>query len=403
MFSPPFLRDALILKMGFERPSKVQAATMPLIMQHKNVIAQAQSGSGKTVAFTCGILNRIDLADRSGVQAVCLSPTRELSDQIYRDALLPLSSYMEGLVIEKALKGMTVTKGAKSQAHVVVGSPGKILDLYKQGYFTFSSVKIFVLDEADAMVAAGAQAKTMAAQTLEIKGAIPSSAQILFFSATYTPEMIKYSKSIVPQAYAVTLKNTESLVLKVIRQISIITTNVAGGKLKVLQDIYTNLSMQQSIVFCEMRDEADSVSRMMIDTGFPVSTLHGELLPEARDAVMDAFREGRSKVLITTNALARGVDIPTVAVVVNYDLPVIKKGKKDKEPDFATYVHRIGRTGRFGREGTAINFLHTAEDIAIMNKIEEFYCPNGGKMLTIWDANDIEGLAEDHNSRATCL
>lgn len=398
--SPQFIRQALILKMGFERPSKVQAATLPLIMQQKNIIAQAQSGSGKTVAFTCGMLSRIDLADRSGVQAICLSPTRELSDQIYRDALIPLSTYMEGLVVEKALAGMRVAKGAKSNAHLIVGSPGRILDLYKQGYFNFNSVKIFVLDEADAMVARTPKARSLASQTLEIKAAIPDSAQILFFSATFTPDILTFSKTIVPRAYTITLKNTESLVLKVIRQIAITTTNVPGGKLKVLQDIYTNLSIQQSIVFCQMKEEVNTVSRMMTETGFPVSILHGDLENEERDRVMDDFRHGRSKVLITTNALARGVDIPTVAVVVNYDLPVLQN-KTKKEPDFATYVHRIGRTGRFGRQGTAINFLHTPEDALIMKQIEEFYCPGGGKMLTDWDPNDIESLAEDHNSRSS--
>lgn len=388
--------------MGFERPSKVQAATLPLIMDQKNIIAQAQSGSGKTVAFTCGLLSRIDLADRSGVQAICLAPTRELASQIYRDAMVPLSTYMEGLVIEQALAGMRVARGAKSNAHLIVGSPGRILDLYKQGYFTFSTVKIFVLDEADEMVAKTAKGRDLGAQTLEIKAAIPESAQILFFSATFTADILKYSKSIVPKAYSVTLKNTESLVLKVIRQVTINTTDVAGGKLKVLQDIYTALSIQQSIVFCGMKKEADAVSRMMIDTGFPVSTLHSDLENDQRDRVMEDFREGKSKVLVTTNALARGVDVPTVAVVVNYDLPVIRKGAKI-EPDHATYVHRIGRTGRFGRQGTAISFIHTAQDADIMSKIEAYYCPDGGKMLTVWDPDDIEGLADDHNSRSSGL
>ena len=388
--------------MGFERPSKIQAATLPYIMDGKNIIAQAQSGSGKTVSFTCGILNQIDVRPGSGVQAICLSPTRELANQIYRDALVPLSTYMEGLIIEEALAGKKVERDSRSNAHVVVGSPGKVLDLYKHRYFDFSTVKIFVLDEADAMVARTAQARSLGSQTLEIKKAIPDTAQILFFSATFTPEILKFSKSIVPKAYVITLKNTESLVLDVIRQLSIDTKDVVGGKLKVLQDIYTALSINQSIVFCEMKEEAKTVSRMMNDTGFTVSTLHGDLENEQRDAVMEDFRHGKSKVLITTNALARGVDIPTVAVVINYDLPVIKKGTK-KEPDYATYVHRIGRTGRFGRQGTAINFIHTAEDAAILQKIEEFYSPGGKKMITPWDADDIMGLAEDHNARSSGL
>jgi ATP-dependent RNA helicase DDX19/DBP5 len=154
---------------------------------------------------------------------------------------------------------MKVEKGTTSKAHIIVGSAGKILELFQKRYFDLSRVRIFVLDEADAMVATSAQARSMRSQTMAIKDAIPGTAQILFFSATFTPEILEFSKTIVPTSYTITLKNTESLVLKEIRQIAITTSGVAGGKLKVLQDIYTAMSINQSIVFCDMKNEANQV------------------------------------------------------------------------------------------------------------------------------------------------
>jgi ATP-dependent RNA helicase DDX19/DBP5 len=387
--------------MGFERPSKIQAATLPLIMDQKNIIAQAQSGSGKTVSFSCGMLSRVD-PSLPATQALCLAPTRELADQIVRDALQPLSSTLPGVTIMKALAGVSVPPGSRCSAHVVVGTPGKVLEFMRHNYLNLSQVRIFVLDEADEMVANSASSRTLGAQTVEIKAAVPASAQILFYSATFTPEILAFSKKIVPKAYQITLKSTESLVLKEIKQVVMKTKDVVGGKLKVLQDIYTSFTIMQSIVFCDRITEVDAVAKLMNDTGFSVSVLHSDLGPEQRDKVMEDFRSGNSKVLVTTNALARGVDIPKVAVVVNYDLPVVRKGNK-KEPDFATYVHRIGRTGRFGRQGTAINFVHSPEDEAVMAQIEAHYCggaESGRKMLVEWDANDVAGLAADHNERS---
>jgi ATP-dependent RNA helicase DDX19/DBP5 len=394
---PRHLIDALTRKMKFLRPSKVQAACLPLVIRRENIIAQAQSGSGKTITFCSGLLNVVDPAVRA-VQGLCLAPTRELASQIVRAALRPMSAFSPGVVIEEALAGMRVQRGTRTTANIVVGTPGKVLDLMKQGYFNFSQLRIFVLDEADAMVANSTEARSLAKQTLDIMKEIPSTCQILFFSATFEEEVLAFSRSIVPRAYEVSLKNTESLVLKEIKQVTIDTSRVPGGKLKLLQDIYSMLTIQQSIVFCEEKKEADEVSRAMNEKGFTVSTLHGDLENEERDVVMAAFRGRKSNVLVTTNALARGIDVPSVAVVVNYDLPV-KRQKGAKVPDYPTYVHRIGRTGRFGAHGTAINFINNAEDARLMAQIEEYYQPSGG-MLHAWDPTDVEGLAADHNERS---
>lgn len=168
---------------------------------------------------------------------------------------------------------------------------------------------------------------------------------------------------------------------------------VPGGKLQVLKDIYDFMTVQQGIVFVETIENCNAVAKMMQDAGLAVSVLHSDLKGEMRDKVFGDFKDGRSKVLIATNALARGVDVPAVAVVVNYDLPVIRFGGPGKvRADEATYLHRIGRCGRFGRKGTAISFLATQEDFDILESIERYYSPL--KPMTIeWDANDVEGLA----------
>lgn len=422
LLSPTPILESLTIEMRFEKPSEIQASTLPLILDGHNVIAQAQSGAGegvfrgthtghvmslsvtniiactpcppppvgKTIAFVIGMLAKLDVA-QSCLQALCLTPTRELANQILRDAVVPLSTRLPMVSSEPALPGRDVEPGSVCRSQIVVGTPGTVKRWIKQGYLRMDRVRIFVLDEADKMV----EERSLGADTLEIRKKLGPDAQILFFSATYTKDIIAYARRIVPRAYLVTPRSTEELVLDVIFQVRMDVNRCAGGKLQVLKDVYDFMTLQQSIVFVEMRRDADSVAGMMRAAGFEISVLHGELSPEDRDRVMDDFRAGRTKVLVTTNALARGVDVPAVAVVVNYDLPVVRTGGRGTPvaADEATYLHRIGRCGRFGRRGTAINFLSTPEDFRILEEIERHYSP-ARRMTTDWDPNDIEGLSE---------
>lgn len=391
---PNAIRKAIVLNLGFEKLSKIQALALPLVLEGKNLIAQAQSGAGKTVAFTIGMLNRIDLS-LDALQAVCLTNNRELANQIVNDAIIPLSQHMPGFRVETVVKSEEKVDGKRSNAHLIVGTPGTVLTYLRLRYLDPRNVKIFVLDEADAMVAKNDLGK----QTLDVKKQMPQNCQVLFFSATYTPEVLAYSKRIVTDAYTIKLANKEELVLEEIMQLWVNTSRKDGGKLKVLQDLYSYMSIQQSIVFVEQRSDADRISAQMINDGYTVSTYHSGK-DEERDIIMRNFREGKSKVLICTNALARGVDVPAVAVVVNYDLPTERKGPNaPRIPDYTTYIHRIGRTGRFGRQGTAINFVDNEDDRRILNEINNFYSP-GKTMITEWDVNDIAGLAACHNERA---
>ncbi|RYG66221.1 DEAD/DEAH box helicase, partial [archaeon] len=308
--------------------------------------------------------------------------------------VLPLSSRLQPpLAMEDALPGRDVAEGAVCSAQLVVGTPGTVKRWVSKGYLRLDTVRIFVLDEADKMV----EEKSLGAETLFIRNKLPPSTQLLLFSATYTPDVIAFARKIVPRAYLVTPRSTEELVLDVIFQVKMDVRRAARGKLGVLQDIYDFMTLQQSIVFVERKAEADSVASMMRRAGFEVSVLHGELPPQERDRVMDDFRGGRTKVLITTNALARGVDVPAVAVVVNYDLPVARQGNR-LVADEATYLHRIGRCGRFGRRGTAISFLERPEDFRIIEDIERYFSPSKS-MLTDWDPADIEGLSDTIRNR----
>lgn len=391
-FSDPKLKiptpilESLTIEMRFEKPSKIQASTLPLILTGKDVIAQAQSGAGKTIAFVIGMLSKVDTS-LPQLQALCLTPTRELAIQILSLAVVPLSSRMPSVTYEDALPGREVASGEVCQSHIVVGTPGTVKRWSSRGYLRLSCVRIFVLDEADSMV----DQRALGADTLEIKRKLSEDqCQILFFSATYSEKILAFAKSLVKRAYVVRPKSTEELVLDVIFQVRMDVNKCVGGKAKVLQDIYDFLTIQQSVVFVEQKADAIRLSRLMQEGGFDVSTLHGDLSPEERDLVMKQFRDGQTKLLITTNVLARGVDVPAVAVVVNFDLPVRKAGHQKVQADEDTYLHRIGRCGRFGRRGTAINFLEKPEDFQILADIERFYKTT----TTEWDPSDISGLSD---------
>ncbi len=272
--------------------------------------------------------------------------------------------------------------------HIIVGTAGTIKSWIQSRALDTRMIRLYVIDEADQMVVQ----RNTAAESVVIKKALNPNVQTLLFSATYTPEVIKLAKVIVPQAYLIKPATEEELVLDVIFQVRMDVTKCRGGKLQVLQDIYDFLTIQQSIVFVERKADVNAIAAMMTNAGFEVSAIHGDLTPSERDTVMKAFREERTKVLITTNILARGIDIPSVAVVVNYDLPLRMVSKGVFEGDEATYLHRIGRCGRFGRRGTAITFLESPQDHFFLEQIERHYNPKQ-RMTTEWDPNEIEELS----------
>jgi ATP-dependent RNA helicase DDX19/DBP5 len=385
---PKHLLDA-IFEMGFERPSAIQEEALPRILANppRNLIGQAQSGSGKTAAFVIGMLYRIVVNSPATVQALCVTPTRELAVQIVHKAVMPLAAHMTGLKVQMALAGDFLDKAVRTvDAHLVVGTPGKIVDWLKRRAIHADTIKVFVLDEADNMVAEGGHR----ANSLLIQKHMPKSCQSLLFSATFPPEVVDFASKMVTKPDKILIESgPEFLVLDVIKQLWIDTSTYPGRKLDFLADIYSLLTIGQSIIFVATRRDADMVHRTLDDKGYSCSVLHGDVEPTDRDKTMEAFRKGENNVLITTNVLARGVDVDNVCLVVNYDVPIDKDGK----PDYETYLHRIGRTGRFGRKGTAINLVEDRRSIEVLLAIEKFYAPRDKEMIHNVPA-DPEALAE---------
>ncbi|CAM9616505.1 unnamed protein product [Heterosigma akashiwo] len=321
-----------IYGMGFDRPSQIQEVALPLILANppKNLIGQAQSGSGKTVAFTLGMLFRINLQENYP-QAICVAPTRELANQILSDVIVKMAAHMPGLRCQLALAGIMIPRGERCNAHIVVGTPGKIEDWIRRRMLDPRQVKVFVLDEADDMIAEDGHRE----KSIAIHRQMSPQCQTLFFSATFNEGVFDFAKRIVRAPNIIKLASDEELVLDVIKQLWIDT---AGNKQEVLSDIYDLLTMGQSIVFVRTKMGANQITQMLVEKGFDVATLHGDLENLERDVLMDEFRQGKRKVLISTNVLARGVDVPAVSLVVNYDIPTTYDG----QPDFESYLHRIG-------------------------------------------------------------
>lgn len=348
-----------IYAMKFTKPSKIQERALPLLLQNppRNMIGQSQSGTGKTAAFVLTMLSRIDFRVEKP-QAIALAPSRELARQIMDviQAMGKFTPVKTAFAIPDAIK-----RGEKVQAHLVVGTPGKTFDLIKTRALDPSAVKVFVLDEADNML----DQQGLGEQSIRVKNTMPRSCQLVLFSATFPENVHNFAVKFAPNANEIRLKQ-EELSVESIKQFYM-DCHSEDHKYEVLVELYNLLTIGQSIIFCAKRDTADRIAKRMTAEGHRVDSLHGKLDNAERDQTIDNFRSGRSKVLIATNVIARGIDIQQVTLVINYDMPLTQKG----EPDTETYLHRIGRTGRFGRRGVSINFVHDAQSKQQMEAIEK--------------------------------
>jgi ATP-dependent RNA helicase DDX19/DBP5 len=314
---PSFLLDA-IYTMGFDRPSAIQAQSLPIILQGRNLMGQAQSGSGKTAAFTIGMLHCINVNLKS-VQAICVVPTRELAIQIVESTIIPMSQFMDQsqFTTQLAISQQQMDKGTKKiAAQIVVGTPGKVVDWLKRKYIDVTTVKVLVLDEADAMV------ETHRANSILIRKHMPTNIQCLLFSATFPASTLDFASKILLKNNSTDcdriLIDSEDLVLNVIKQVWIDTRLCPYTKLEFLADIYSILTIAQSIVFVNTKSDADRVYTTLSHSGYTCSVIHSGI--DDRDSVMEQFRHGKSNVLISTNVLARGVDVDAVCLVINYDV-----------------------------------------------------------------------------------
>ncbi|KAL4402435.1 RNA helicase required for poly(A+) mRNA export [Malassezia pachydermatis] len=347
-----------IYAMKFTKPSKIQERALPLLLQNppRNMIGQSQSGTGKTAAFVLTMLSRIDFSiDKP--QAIALAPSRELARQIMdvAQAMGKFTPVKTAYAIPDALK-----RGEKVHAHLVVGTPGKTFDLIKTRALDPSAVKVFVLDEADNML----DQQGLGEQSIRVKNTIPKTCQLVLFSATFPDHVRTFATKFAPNANEIRLKQ-EELSVESIKQFYM-DCQSEEHKYDVLVELYNLLTIGQSIIFCAKRETADRIAKRMTAEGHRVDSLHGKLDTADRDRTIDEFRSGKCKVLIATNVIARGIDIQQVTLVINYDMPLTQRG----EPDAETYLHRIGRTGRFGRKGVSINFVHDEASRKQMASIE---------------------------------
>lgn len=351
-----------IYAMKFIKPSKVQERALPLLLANPptNFIGQSQSGTGKTAAFVLTMLQRVD-SNKQQVQALCLAPTRELARQIY-DVTIRMGQFTKCTVALASRESgprslVTVT------SHIVIGTPGTLLELERRQLLDFTTIKVFILDEADIML----DRQGLGMQSLRIRKACPEDTQTIFFSATFTDQVIEFANRVAPNANQLTLKRDE-LSLQAIKQYYMLCNNF-GHKFELLSTIYGLMTVSQSIVFVATRVTADQVQAHMEKEGHRTSILHGGQTVEERDRIIEDFRRGATKVLISTNVLARGIDILQVSLVINFDLPMTTERTLDPE----TYLHRIGRTGRFGRTGVAINFVHNDHTMNAIKNLEAFF------------------------------
>lgn len=352
------LKDALlrgIYSYGFEKPSAIQQRAIIPILKKRDVIAQAQSGTGKTATFAIGILQQIDISLRYP-QALILAPTRELAQQIQK-VVLAIGDYLN-VECHACIGGTDVREDVRrfeEGVHIVVGTPGRVYDMANRGIFRTADIKLFVLDEADEMLSRGFKD-----QIYDVFQLVPSGVQVVLLSATMPTDVLDVTRKFMRDAIRILVKRDE-LTLEGIKQFYILLDR-EEWKLDTLCDLYETLTITQAVIFCNTRRKVDWLTQKMQDRKFAVSSLHGDMTQKDRDVVMKEFRSGSTRVLITTDILARGIDVQQVSLVINFDLPANREN----------YIHRIGRGGRFGRKGVAINFL-TQEDAGTLREIERFY------------------------------
>jgi len=346
-----------IYSYGFDNPSPIQRKSLLTIFDEKDIIAQAQSGTGKTGAFTIGTLQRINTS-LNKTQGLILAPTRELSKQIY-DVVMGIGSMMKN-VRTLLLIGGTSTDGDAVQLknnvpHIIVGCPGRVYDMMRRNNIVSKDIKVLILDEADEMLSIGFKE-----QIYNIFQYLNSNVQVGLFSATLPPELQLLTDKFMRNPIKILVKS-EALTLEGIRQYYV-ALNDDGQKYVTLKDIFNIISVSQSIIYCNSIKRVSDLTDAMIKDGFPVCCIHSNMEKSKRDAVNDDFRQGKYRVLISSNLTARGIDIQQVSTVLNFDLP----------KDMNTYLHRIGRSGRYGRKGIAINFV-TRWDMKTMKDIERHY------------------------------
>ncbi|KAI9209556.1 DEAD box ATP-dependent RNA helicase [Polychytrium aggregatum] len=340
---------------NFEKPSAIQQRAIVPVIRGRDVIAQAQSGTGKTATFSISVLQSIDTTIRE-TQALILSPTRELATQI-QSVVLALGDYMN-VQCHACIGGTSIGEDIRKLdhgQHVVSGTPGRVFDMIQRRNLRTKNIKMLVLDEADEMLSRGFKE-----QIYDVYRYLPPNTQVVLLSATLPHDVLEITTKFMTDPIRILVKRDE-ITLEGIKQF-FVAVEKEEWKFDTLCDLYDTLTITQAVIFCNTRRKVDWLTEKMREANFTVSSMHGDMPQKERDAIMQEFRQGASRVLITTDVWARGIDVQQVSLVINYDLP------NNRE----LYIHRIGRSGRFGRKGVAINFVKN-DDIKILRDIEQYY------------------------------
>ena len=344
-----------IYSYGFEVPSSIQQRAIKPLIEGKDMIAQSQSGTGKTATFTIGCLERVDI-EVMKPQIIVLAPNRELAMQIFK--------VFESINEYYGVKGGLIMGGTNLKDNFrlldeglqyIVGTPGRVFDMLKRYAIVTDKIKTFVLDEADEMLSRGFKE-----QIYEIFQFIPKESQICLFSATMPDMALDLTTKFMSDPIRI-LIDKENLTLEGIKQYYL-GVEQENWKVATLYDLYEKLSISQSIIFVNSKRKADFLKVQLEENEYTVDCIHGDLTQNERNEIMDDFRNGKSRILITTDIIARGIDVQSVSIVINYDIPRYRE----------IYIHRIGRSGRFGRKGIAINFV-TEREYENLKDIQDFY------------------------------
>lgn len=353
------LNDTLvrgIYSYGFEQPSKIQQLSIVPMSKHTDILAQAQSGTGKTGAFTVGSLSVVDTSLKFP-QVLVICPTRELSQQTERVAH-SLGTYMN-------LKVLSATGGnplrsdiqtLKSGAQFIVGTPGRIFDLIRRGDLVLDHMKYVILDEADQMLEDLFEEQVKAI----LNNKFPPTTRLALFSATMPQNVLEIAENYLNNPVRILLPQDE-VTLDGIKQYYVHLER-EDWKFPVLLDLYQQITVNQALIYVNKRQKAEWLAKQLASQGFTLEYIHGDMEVVERKKRMEDFRSGTVRVLISTDLLARGIDVQQVSLVINYEMPLQREN----------YVHRIGRSGRYGKKGVAINLV-AGDEINTVKEIETHY------------------------------
>jgi len=342
---------------GFEMPSPIQKKAIKPIIQGRDIIAQAQSGTGKTATFSIAALSILKLKENF-TQVLILSPTRELTTQTAK-VIGSIGDMMDGLRVQSLFGGSSIEESSdflkKNIPHVICGCPGRVNDMMRRDKITSKKIKLVILDEADEMLSSGFKE-----QVYNILQYLNNDVQIALFSATLPSDIYNITTKIMRNPVKITVK-AEQLTLEGIYQYYVAVDD-DRQKYTTLKDIFSHISLSQCIIYCNSVKRVSDLFEAMREDGFPVCCIHSGMDKVARQEAFNEFRVGKSRVLISSNVTSRGIDIQQVSTVINFDIPKCVHN----------YLHRIGRSGRWGRKGAGINFA-TRRDISKLKEIESHY------------------------------